>query len=452
MDYGRYDRHVEEHVGECLEELAELCRIPSVSAEGGPALARAAERVAELCARWGVRAELIAVPGGPPVVLGQAGDGDRGLLVYNHYDVQPPDPLDEWTSPPFDPQVRDGGLYARGAADNKGSLVARLAAVHAYKETIGPLPLRLVFLFEGEEEVGSPHLEAFAREHAELLQSVDGCLWEGGGKDEHGRPLISLGVKGDTSFELRVRTANADAHSSYGGIYPNAAWRLAEALATLRAPDGRVTIDGLMEHVRPPSEADLALVQRIPFDADAVRAEHGMRAFLGDLTGSAALRRLFYEPTCSINGLLAGYTGPGSKTVIPCRAMAKLDLRLVPDLAPELVAQLVRAHLARRGFEEIEVIDLEDGLMPVRTDPGAPLVRRAVEALRAVGGVDPVIYPTSPGSGPMYQLCRGLPTVSFGVGWAGARIHAPNESLRIADLVQGIRALARFWHGLAAGS
>ncbi len=447
MNEAAFDACVDAHADEFLAQLIELCRVPSVAAEGGPAMARAAGLVSSLC-RWaGVSADLVPTDGGPPIVLGQAGDGPRRLLIYNHYDVQPPDPLSEWLSPPFEPTVRDGILYARGVADNKGNLVARLAAARAYQETHGRLPLRLTFVLEGEEEVGSPHLDGFARAHADLLRAQEGCIWEAGYKDEDERPAASLGLKGILAVELHARTADVDAHSAAGGLYPNAIWRLTEALSTLRAADGTVLIDGLLDHVRPPTAAQMAMLERLPYDAAAVQRRMGIRGFLGGLTGVPALRRLMFEPTVTINGILGGYTGPGSKTVIPSRAMAKLDIRLVPDLTPELALQLLRDHLARRGFDDVTVIPAEGGLMPARTDPSAPIVGVVLAVLEEVYGVAPNVYPSMAGSGPMYQLCQayGIPAISIGVGWAHSHTHAPNESVRVADFIAGIKVMGRVY-------
>jgi len=447
MDFQRFDAYVDAHATEYLAKLTGLARIPSIAAEGGPAMDDAAAAVVALCAWAGVQAEQIPTEDGPPIILGRTEDGARSLLIYNHYDVQPPDPLDAWTTPPFEPAVRVGVLYGRGVADNKGNLVARLAAARAYRETLGPLPLRLLFVLEGEEEVGSPHLASFAEAHADLLRGMDGCIWESGYKDEADRQTISLGLKGVLSLELHVRTAASDAHSGNGGLYPNAAWRLVEALSTLRAPDGQVTVDGFLDRVRPPTDREMAMLARIPFDAAAIQRSLGMSGFLGGLTGIAALRRLIFEPTCTINGILGGYTGPGSKTVIPARAMAKLDLRLAPDQTPEIALELVRAHLTRRGFTDVSVIESEGGLMPARSDPGAAIVRAAVAALAEVHGEEPIVFPSAAGSGPMYQLCQayGIPAVSCGVGWANSRTHAPDESIRIADFVEGIKAMGRIY-------
>lgn len=454
QDFTRFDAYVDAHVPEYIARLQTLCRIRSIAAEGGPAMREAATLVADLSARAGLDVTIEPTRDGPPVVLAQGGGaqggvGSRGLLIYNHYDVQPPDPLDEWRVPPFDAEIVDDVLFARGVADNKSNVVARLAAIEAYRATFGALPLRLACVFEGEEEVGSPHLAQFAADHAGLLRTLDGCVWESGYKDEAERPVISLGLKGVISLLARVRVMVADAHSGNGGLYPNAAWRLIEALSTLRQPDGRVTIDGLWAHIRPPSESEEAALQTIPIEEAAVQRNQGFQGFLGGLTGVAALRRLMFEPTVTINGIWGGYTGPGSKTVIPAQANAKLDIRLVPDLTPALALELVRRHLDRRGFTDVEIVEEEEGLMPARTDPAAPIVQAVIAALAAVHGRPPVVQPTSAGSGPMYQLCYAqgraysIPAVSFGIGWAHSNAHAPNESMRLADFTEGIKVIGR---------
>jgi acetylornithine deacetylase/succinyl-diaminopimelate desuccinylase-like protein len=442
--FTQFDAYVDEHAGEFVRRLQDLCRIPSIAAVGGAPMADAAAVVSELAAVAGLGVKL-AESGGPPVVLCQGGAGPRGLLIYNHYDVQPPDPLDEWRTPPFAADIVDGVLYARGVADNKSNVVARLAAIEAYRATIGELPLRIACVFEGEEEIGSLHLAQFAADHADLLRSMDGCVWEAGYKDEAGRPVILLGLKGVVSILLTVRVMNSDAHSGYGGLYPNAAWRLVEALSTLRTPDGHVTIDGIWDYVRTPSGAEEAAIAAIPTQDEAVQQRKGFLSFLGGLQGVDALRRLMFEPTCTINGIWGGYTGQGSKTVIPAQANAKLDIRLPPDLTPAIMLDLLRRHLDRRGFTDVEVIEEEEGLMPARTDPTAPVVRAAVAALADVHGQPPVVEPTSGGSGPMYQLCQayGIPAVSLGVGWAQSNAHAPNESMRITDYIEGIKVIGR---------
>uniref|UniRef100_A0A7C2WRT6 M20/M25/M40 family metallo-hydrolase n=1 Tax=Thermorudis sp. TaxID=1969470 RepID=A0A7C2WRT6_9BACT len=443
----RFDEYVAANVDRWVTDLKHLCAQPSIAATG-VGLREAAALVREMLQAVGAEARLVEVPGGPPVVYGAIGDGPRTLLVYNHYDVQPADPLELWTTPPFEPQVRDGALYARGASDNKGNIVARLAAVQAWQATMGPLPLRLTFVVEGEEEIGSPHLAAFVDQNRPLL-AADGCLWEAGGVDSEGRLELFLGLKGILYVELEVQGARRDLHSMWGATVENPAWRLVHALATLRDDAGRVTVDGWMERVREPDDADRRLLDTIPFDEERVKANLGISSFLGGLSGRDLVTSHVFGPTCTICGVVAGYTGEGAKTVLPNRALAKLDFRLVPDLTPEHCLALLRAHLDRRGFADVDVRALGT-LMPAKSPPDAAVVRAARAAAEAVyPGV--VVYPMMPGSGPMHTLCQGLgiPAVSTGIGHAGSGAHAPNEHIRLANLEAGIRWLGRFFQAFA---
>jgi acetylornithine deacetylase/succinyl-diaminopimelate desuccinylase-like protein len=440
-----FDEHVRARTREYLEELKALVRQPTVSAQG-IGIDETAAMVLERARRAGVEARVERVEDGPPTVIGESGSGERTLLVYDHYDVQPPDPLEEWRTPPFEPAERDGYLYGRGVSDNKGNLMARLQALEAYRATLGELPLRVRVLYEGEEEIGSAHLAAFVERHAEHLRA-DGCLWEAGYKDAAGRPTISLGLKGIQYVELRVRATAKDAHSSLGTIVPNAAWRLVWALASLKNERDEITVDGLMEHVRKPTRADLALLERLPYDEEGTKRIHGIRSFVRGLSGVELLRKHFFEPTCTICGLSAGYQGPGSKTVLPAAASAKVDFRLVPDLTPELVVERLRAHLDRRGFQDVEIVPFH-GELPSRWPADSEAARAAVAALRDTYRTEPVVYPLMAGSGPMAQVSDrlGLPTVGFGSGNASSANHAPNENIAVADYIDHIRAFGRFLH------
>ena len=446
--FAPFDAYVRARAGTYVEELAALVRLPTVSAQRS-AIGETAAMVLDRARRAGFAATSERVADGPPTIIGEQGTGTRTLLVYDHYDVQPPDPLDAWLTPPFEPTIRDGTLFGRGTSDNKGNLMARLQAIEAYTATIGTLPLRIRILFEGEEEIGSEHLAALVRTHADRLRA-DGCIWEAGYKDAAGRPTISLGLKGICYVELAVRGAVQDAHSSVGGIVPNAAWRLTWALASLKDPDGRITIDGLAEHVRQPTAADLAVLEALPFDEAGWKRIHGIREFVGAATGIALKRAYFLEPTCTICGLTSGYQGEGSKTVLPAVATAKLDLRLVPDLTPELVRDLLRAHLDRRGFTDVAITPFH-GERPSRWPSDTAVAAAAVAANRSAYGVEPVVYPLMAGSGPMAQVCDalGIPAVGFGSGNAGSANHAPNENITITDYVDHIRAFGRFLHAFA---
>lgn len=446
--FSEFDAYVRARVPQYVDELKTLIRQPTVSAQG-IGVEDTARVVLDRARRAGIAAEALRADGGPSTIVGETGAGDRTLLVYNHYDVQPPDPLDEWETPPFEPTERDGFLFGRGVSDNKGNLMARLQALEAYRATIGDLPLRVRVLYEGEEESGSEHLAAFVAKHGDRLRA-DGCIWEAGYKDAAGRPTISCGLKGIAYVELRARGAAKDAHSSLATIVPNPAWRLVWALASLKDERDRIKIDGFMEAVRAPSAADLAELERVPFDEPGMLRIHGISRFVGDLHGIELKKKHFFEPTCTICGIVSGYTGAGSKTVLPAIASVKLDFRLVPDLTPEKVVALLRAHLDRRGFADIELVPFH-GERPSRWPTDSLPARASVAACRAAYGVDPVVYPLMAGSGPMAQVCDALsiPVTGFGSGNAASANHAPNENIAIADYVDHIRAFGRFLDAFA---
>ena len=438
---------IEGSKNELLEELVELLRMPSISARAGD------ERNFRGCAEWvlakleeaGAEARLMETDG-HPVVYGEIGDGDRTLLSYGHYDVQPPEPLELWESDPFEPEVRDGVLFARGVADDKGDVMARIQALRLYTEEHGPPPFRLKFLIEGEEEIGSPSLPDFARGNGELL-SADACLWEGAMKDDAGRPMVFCGTKGMLYVELRAKGASHDLHSMYGGIAPNAAWRLVQALRTIKDENGEITLDGLEDLIAPPTKEDLEAIEKIPFDDDALRASWGVGSFDRGLAGREALREMLLRPTANIAGIQSGYTGPGSKTIVPSEAFVKMDFRLVAGQSPGPVLELLREHHARRGFGDVEVIDLH-GVEAAKTPVNSPVVRAAVETWREVGERETVVYPTIGGSGPTSLVATelGIPTIMTGaVANPKSRIHAPNESARLDDYFESIAYFARFF-------
>jgi acetylornithine deacetylase/succinyl-diaminopimelate desuccinylase-like protein len=437
--------YVDENRDRFLDQLKKLCSQPSVAAQG-LGMRETANIVLGMLQRVGADSRLIEVAGAPPVVYGEIGWGDTTLIIYDHYDVQPPEPLDQWESPPFSPEVREGSLYCRGVADNKGDLASRLQAIEAYQETQGSLPLKIKFVFEGEEEIGSPHLAQFVDENKELLVGADGCLWEGGRVETSGRPELYLGLKGILYVELRVKGASRDLHSSWAPLVPNPAWRLVWALNTLKDENDRLLMDGLVDHVARPPEEDAELVERIPFDDEEIKQDLGLSELLGGVRGTEAVRSLLYSPTCTICGIVAGYTGEGSKTVLPSEARVKLDFRLVPDLEPEMVLQLLRMHLDRRGFGDVEIVGFS-AEHPAKSSPHAAVARAAMQAAEIVYGQEPVVYPSMAGSGPMYPLSTalGIPAVSgVGVGHAQSRIHAPNENIRLEDYFQAVKFAGEF--------
>jgi acetylornithine deacetylase/succinyl-diaminopimelate desuccinylase-like protein len=434
-----------------LAECAELLSIPSIYTDPD-ALELASRWLEERLGRLGTRVERLAADGAPAALFAEVGAGPRRLLSYSHYDVQPADPVDQWVTPAFEPAVRDGKLYARGAADDKGDVMARIHAVEIYRAVYGEeLPIRLKFLVEGEEEAGSPHLAALAARSRDMLRA-DGVLWESGGLDEAGRYVVYCGVKGIAYFELRVRGASHDLHSSFAAMAPNPAWRLVHALSTLKDHEDNITVDGLMEHVRPASISEFETIGRIPFDGAARRATWGIDDFVNGMDDRAALVRFITAPTCTICGLRSGFIEEGDKTVLPSEAMAKLDFRLVPDLTPELVERLLRNHLARRGYGDIEIKTFT-GMYSARSDPDAAIVLAAAGAAETVYGQPPVVYPSAGGSGPLSDVLRasGSPgAVMAGVGYHDTRIHSPNENIRLDDYWRHIEFLVELFRRFAA--
>jgi len=436
---------------ELLGELNEFLRMPSISAreDESEGFRNCAQWVARKLEEAGAEASIMDTEG-HPVIYAEVGSGESTLLSYGHYDVQPPEPLSLWESDPFEPSVRDGGLYARGVADDKGDVLARIQALRIYMEEHGTLPFKLKFLIEGEEEIGSPNLASFVRSNADLL-SADACLWEGSMKDGAGRPMIFCGTKGIAYVELRARGASHDLHSMYGGIAPNPVWRLIQALRTIKDENGEITLDGLDALAEEPSEKDLEAIDRIPFDDAALREYWEVDALDRGLTGQDALREMLMRPTANIAGIHSGYTGPGSKTIVPSEAFVKMDFRLVAGQSPGPVVELIRSHLRKRGFDDIEVVDLH-GVESAKTPVDSPVVRTALQTWQDLGEDEAVVYPTIGGSGPTSLLVDdlGIPTIMTGsVANAESRLHSPNEWVRLDDYFETIGYFARFFERFA---
>jgi acetylornithine deacetylase/succinyl-diaminopimelate desuccinylase-like protein len=445
----RFAAHIDANRERYDDELRTFLRQPTIAAQG-IGLEETAVMVADRLERLGAVVQILRMPGAAPVVYGALGQGERTLLIYDHYDVQPPEPLESWITPPFAPTLRDGKLYARGVADNKGNLMLRLQAIESWLATAGQLPIKINFLVEGEEEIGSVHLDEFCRQHAALLRA-DGCLWETGGRNANEQPTINCGAKGICYVELIARGAAYDLHSANATVVPNPAWRLTWALSTLKMPDGQIRIPGFYDRVRPPSEADLRALQSLPLDDDILLADYGIPAFLDGVRGVERLKIHLFSPTCTICGLVSGYTGIGSKTVLPAEARAKIDFRLVPDMDPAEVVAGLRAHLDVGGFSDIEILELGHE-RAARSDPEAAVVRAMAQAIRETSAQEPVIYPPMAGTGPMYPVCQafGTPVTSgCGTGYMGALVHAPNENIRMRDYWDAMRCMGAFIQAFA---
>lgn len=452
MSLTRFDRYVDRHARAFTERLQALCRMPSVAARG-TGMRAMAEAVEQMMQRVGIGTRAFRMGAGYPIIYGECGSGDQTYVLYGHYDVQPVGQLTSWSVGPFASSIVDGKLYARGASNSKGDLAARLAAIEAYQKTFGKLPVAVRFIVEGEDGLGSPSLYRFTAEHADLLKA-DGCIWDEGYRDTKERPVISLGFKGITFIELRAHGARSDLHSKWGAIVPNPAWRLVQALATITSPKGVITIDGFSSNLAPISEEDSAALKAIELDETGLKKEFKIAAWLRSLKGPALVKEHIFGPTCTICGIQTGHTEAGAKTVLPSTAMARLDFRLVPDLTPQIVVGLLREHLDRRGFNDIEIIEL--GSAPLAKSSSSSTVARAVISSAAeVYGSQPLVYPMDPSSGPVGAVCGvsapPAPIASFGISYAGSNPHGPDENIRVDDFLQSIKFIGRVIHGLAEG-
>jgi acetylornithine deacetylase/succinyl-diaminopimelate desuccinylase-like protein len=454
MAIDRVDAYLEAHRGRFEEQLKALLRIPSISAQ--PAhdadTRRAAEFVRDDLEAIGFAAELIATKG-HPIVYAERLDapGKPTLLVYGHYDVQPPEPLEPWTSPPFEPTVRDGNLYARGATDDKGQMFTHLKAAEGWLKGVGHLPLNVKVLIEGEEEVGGANLETFVAENRARL-ACDYAVISDTSQFAREMPAITYGLKGLAYFEVIVRGARTDLHSgTFGGAVANPCNALAVILASLKGPDGRIAIPGFYDPVRPLDDWERAEFARLPFSESEFQASLGVPSLEGEF-GYTTLERKWARPTCDVNGLYGGYQGPGPKTVLPCTAGAKLSFRLVPDQDPKTVAAQFRAHVQEvcpRGVTH-EVID-HHGAPAVLVDTKTPGVRAAVRAIEAGFGTPPVFIREG-GSIPVVGLLKtqlGVDTLLLGWGQNDDNLHGPNEKFALIDFHRGIKAGAHLLAELA---
>lgn len=435
---------------ESLNELKEFLRIPSVSTlpEHRPDMQRAAEWLAQRMQQAGLTSVLVMPTDGHPVVYGehrQAGAGKPTILVYGHYDVQPVDPLDLWLSDPFDPQVRGEDLFARGASDMKGQVMASLIAAEAWLETTD-LPLNVKFLIEGEEEIGSPNLVRFLEANRELL-ACDLCVNCDANILTPDIPAISYSLRGLAYFELRLQGPAGDLHSgTYGGAVANPANVLCELIAGMHDEEGRVTLPGFYDTVRPLTPDERADLARLPQDEAWWKQTSGAPALSGE-TGYTSTERATARPTLDVNGLLSGFTGAGSKTVLPSKAMAKISMRLVPDQRPEQIAKSLRAYLEQHVPPTVtwELLDMA-GAIPSILERESDGVSAAMRSLEATWGREP-LFSRQGGTVPvvgMIQESLGVKSLMLGFGLPDDNLHAPNEKFHVPNYHRGIQAYIRF--------
>jgi acetylornithine deacetylase/succinyl-diaminopimelate desuccinylase-like protein len=444
-------KYIDKEMTRFQGELIEFLKIPSVSArsEHNTDTRAAADWVAGRMRDAGLTAQVVDTPG-HPVVLGEwrgAGTGAPTVLIYGHYDVQPPEPLDEWVSPAFEPTVRDGNLFARGASDDKGQLFLHIKAVEAQLKGSGSLPVNLVMVAEGEEEVGSPNLVPFVKAHRELL-ACDAVVISDSSMFAEGIPSLLFSLRGLAYFEIRVQGPAGDLHSgSYGGAVVNPGNVLARIVDSLKNADGSVAIPGFYDDVLEWDEATREAIRALPFDLAGFEGEVGASGLNGE-AGYTLLERLWIRPTCDVNGLLSGYTGEGAKTVLPARAMAKVSFRLVPDQNPARVAELLRAHVARVAPPEVRVtIEELHGGRPWKAELSGPFFDAARTALEKAFGTPPVLTGEG-GSIPIvvdFQEILEAPVLLMGFAPPGANMHAPNEWIPLENFQNGIHAVAQFY-------
>ncbi|MCS4539631.1 MAG: M20/M25/M40 family metallo-hydrolase [Thaumarchaeota archaeon] len=442
-------RFVDSHRDEFLQGLSKLLAQPSISTLG-VGINETAKMLMDVMEESGLRTRKIETSG-HPFIYGDAvvGPDKPTVLIYGHYDVQPVEPIDAWATPPFQPTIRDGRIYARGAGDNKGQLYAQLMGIRSLTEILGNVPANVKCIFEGEEENGSPHLEQVVTDNRSLLKA-DLAITADGPLHESGRPLIVFGVRGMVYVELTARGANRDLHSgNWGGPIANPVWRLVRLLNSMKdVKAGRVNVSGFYDRIKPITVEEMKALRAIPLDREGISRELGIR--LSELPeGEDYYTKLMTEPTLNICGIYGGYTGAGTKTIIPSKATAKLDARLVPDQDPDEVFGRLEKHVVEHG-EGIEIKKL-GSMRPSRTPLDNPFSSVIADAMRSATKKEPIIYPSLGASLPDYIFTRILGIPSFITPYANhdESNHAPNENLKIENFIQGTKCCASILSHLA---
>ena len=439
-----------------LKELEDFLRIPSISSQPEHAddVRRAAGHLAEQYERIGMEnAEVIETEGHPVVYADWLkAPGKPTVLLYGHYDVQPVDPLDLWKSPPFEPIQQDGQLLGRGASDDKGQIALHWQAIQAWLNTTGELPLNLKVIAEGEEEIASPHFEAFVEANAERLRTTY-CVVSDTSMVAKGFPAITYALRGLVYFELRVEAASTDMHSGLlGGVAPNPAQALAEILVRLKDSAGHVLVPGFYDGVRPLSEEERRQFARVPFDEAALKKTYGLTALHGE-PGFTPTERNWARPTLEVNGIWGGYQGPGAKTIIPAWAAAKISCRLVPDQDPKAVAQALREYIDEVAPKtvRVSVAELSGHGDPWITPIDHPLIQAAGRALSSVYGKEPALIRSGGSIGAVEVMARrlGAPCLLVGFVLPDSLAHAPNERLDLDSFHLGRKAALHLWEEIA---
>jgi acetylornithine deacetylase/succinyl-diaminopimelate desuccinylase-like protein len=432
-----HTKYVDAHLDELVSDLQTLIRQPSVSAKN-EGIEECAKLVQKLLKKSGVHSEILRLKKGvAPLVYGEIKSKQnprKTLMFYNHYDVQPAEPFDLWDDPPFSGVRKGNKIFGRGATDDKGELITRIKAVEACLKTTGDVPCNIKFVIEGEEETGSAHIEDYLKKYQKKF-SCDGVIWEFGYVDAKNRPIVGLGMKGLLFVELSVTESIRDAHSSLAVLIKNPAWRLIEAVNTLRNSDGKILIKDWYKEVTSFSKNDLDIIQKEPFDENVFKKEFGIKSFVGNKKGMDAKKALVGGATCNIAGFVSGYLGDGAKTVLPGSALVKIDFRLIPKMDPKKQVIRLKKHLKSKGFSDVG-IKVYHGEAAARTNSTHPFVTQVKDAADKSFGKS-ILNVSNAGTGPMYPFIEILnaPCISIGSTYMFSRIHSPNEFARV-DLLK----------------
>lgn len=427
-----------------MSELFEFLRCKSISTQNNEGVSECAELLMNMMEAAGINAAIYPTQC-HPIVYGEVLSDPAlpTLIVYGHYDVQPPEPYELWESEPFEPEIRDGYIYARGVSDDKSQLFAHVKGVEAYLNTYGRLPINIKYIFEGEEEIGSPNLEPFCIEHKDDLLKGDLVVMSDSHVHESGKPMLILGLKGLVYLEITLHGANRDVHSMKGGVIPNPMWRMVNLLHSIREETGFIKVEGFYDDVRPLLPLEIEAIKKIPVDNKEIMDDLGIDHFLMNRTGDDYYYNLIFEPSSSIAGLYGGYQGPGSKTVIPNKVTAKIDFRLVPDQTPEDIINKIKKHLEKNGFGDAEIKSFGT-LRPSRTPIDNEYVPVISRAIQVAWGDEPLIFPNIGGAGPNYifQDVLKLPSAVIPFAPFNQNNHSPNECMTVSGYYNGIRTAA----------
>ncbi len=428
---------VDANIGELVSDLQSLIQQPSISAKN-EGIEDCAKLVTKILKQSGIKSHILRLKKGiAPVVFAEVNskkNPTKTLLFYNHYDVQPVEPIELWTDKPFSGKIKGNKIFGRGASDDKGELITRIKAVQAFLKTNGDVPCNIKFLIEGEEETGSEHIDNYLKKYKKKF-SCDGVIWEFGYIDSKNRPIVGLGMKGLLYVELSKKESVRDAHSSLAVIIKNPAWRLIEAVNTLRDSNGKILIKDWYKEVKPLSKSEMKIIKNEPIDESSFKKEYGIKDFVDNKKGLELKKALVGDPTCNIAGFVSGYTGKGAKTVLPGHALVKIDFRLVPKMDPKKQIARLKKHLKSKGFGDIK-LTIYHGEAAAKTKPSDPFVTIVKKSADEVFGKS-ILNVSNAGTGPMYSFVNILnaPCISIGSTYIFSRIHSPNEFARI-DLLK----------------